>query len=235
MHSSRRGEVYKRGDGRWRNGKLSGGQHTAQSRHQPTHLSCPGHFSGRADDCRRRRCATLARGSRTLPRQTRCRAPARQLSVVADEPGRAGLGDLRPAPGAAGRRAGFGSVQGRGGRQPAAPRPSGTSPLNRGTPGATARPAPALGFRLPPGLLNFGGRKSRPQVASRGEALHGRGARVGWAGAGAGPPRGSLSHREGGNWGPRRFPPRPSDGARGTGRCPFVVHLFADCPLCARL
>ena len=165
MHSSRTGEVYKSGEtagGEAAN--FSGATHPSEP--PPTYPSRPGHLSGRAGDGRGRRCATPARGSQALPRQTRCRAPARQLSEAPDRPGRAQPGDLRPAPGVAGGRAGFGSVQGRGGETPADPGPYGTSPLSRGTPGATARPAPALGFRLPPGLLNFGGRKSRPQVAS---------------------------------------------------------------------
>lgn len=82
--------------------------------------------------------------------------PCAQTSAARDLPGRAGPSDLRPA-GRGRGRAGFRSVQGHG------PRHSGTSPIRRGTPTATARPAPALGFRLPPGLLNFGGRKSCPE------------------------------------------------------------------------
>lgn len=106
-----------------------------------------------------------------LPGTSAAPAPARQLSGAPDGPGRAGPGGLRPFPGVAGRLAGFASEQGRGGRQRA--EPPGTSPLHRGTPGATARPAPALGFRLPPGRLNLGGRKSRPRVASGGRAARG--------------------------------------------------------------
>lgn len=66
------------------------------------------------------------------------------------------------------------------------PGPSGTSPLSRRTPGAPARPSPALGFRLPPRLLNFGGRKSRPRMASPGEALQQAMVRVGGQGQGQG-------------------------------------------------
>ncbi|XP_077700548.1 uncharacterized protein LOC144281717 [Canis aureus] len=97
-------------------------------------------------------------------------APARQLSGAPDGPGRAGPGGLRPFPGVAGRLAGFASEQGRGGRQRA--EPPGTSPLHRSTPGATARPAPALGFRLPParewrqgeGLLGAGRGSRSPRA-----------------------------------------------------------------------
>lgn len=49
-------------------------------------------------------------------------------------------------------------------------------------PGATALPAPAPRFRLPLGLLNFGGRKSRPERGPKAP-------RVGGAGRGSRPAR----------------------------------------------
>lgn len=88
------------------------------------------------------------------------RAPAPQPSGARDGPARGPRG-LRPAPEVAGGRAGRGDMQGHSERGPLA------QALRKLTspPGHTGRRGQARsarGFRLPPGLLNFSGRKSRP-------------------------------------------------------------------------
>lgn len=138
--------------------------------------------------------------------------PERGTSSGAQSPG-----TPDPPPEVAGGRAGLGNVPGQGGRWPTEPGPCRTSPLGRGTPGATPGVhAPALGFRLPPGLLNFSGRKSRPRWRHRD-----RRCLRGWLGiAGLG-----------GNCEPGRLPPRPSSGAPASSATP----LSCTCSRSARV
>lgn len=212
-----------------------------KSRHQPTPAD-PGPVAGQAGG---RRGQRGARPRPAAPGNFRAKPSAAPLP--GNRPGRGtspgvwGPGTFDPRPKVAGERAGLGNVQGHGGGRPADPRPSGTSPLSRGTPGAKARPAPALRFQLPPGLLNFGGRKSRPRVASPGGAPPQALAGYPCAGPGAGAdPRAVLgrcgavySLCEGGNRGPGRLPPHPACSPRDTSSCGFVIHLFAGCLLLA--
>lgn len=172
--------VCKKRDGLWISCKLCGGG--APPEPSPTYPSWPRHLSGRAGGCLRRRGATPARGSREL----RAKPPAAPLPR--NRPGRGtssgaqSPGTSDPPPEVAGGRAKLGNVRGRGGQWPTEPWPCRTSPLGRSTRGATARPAKALGFRLPPGLLNFSGRKSHPRWRHRaGRCL---GPRFGIAGLG---------------------------------------------------
>lgn len=169
-----------KGNGRWRSGKLS---REGPPGPPPTYSSDPARSpAAPAQAAGRSRPATPGHFRDPVPAAA---PPPGNRPERRASPGARGAGPSDPRPEEAGGRAGSKSVQGRGGQRPADPRASGTSPLGSSTPGATARPSPALGFRLPPGLLNFGGRKSRPRAATRGEALPEAGIRVGGAGLGA--------------------------------------------------